>query len=93
MTIIQVMPGGESLLAFNEDDETISQYLAVQASVLQAVYPANLTTAKAGELASQITKFERELLNLLEFDDSKEFDNVSKGVMRRSIIARKLTRD
>ncbi|KAK2008261.1 endothelin-converting enzyme 1 [Colletotrichum eremochloae] len=71
-TIIAVLPGGGSLLNFDEDDETLAKYLAIQAAVLQAVHPENLTDAQAESLALEITKFETKLLNVTQFDDSKD---------------------
>ncbi|KAJ0166554.1 Endothelin-converting enzyme 2 [Colletotrichum tanaceti] len=69
-TIITVLPAGGSLLRFDEDEGTVSEYLAIQASVLQAIHPANLTTVEASSLASKITEFEENLSELI--DDSRE---------------------
>ncbi|KAL0933355.1 peptidase family M13 (endothelin-converting enzyme 1) [Colletotrichum truncatum] len=71
-TIIRVLPAGGSPLTPDTPDETVDKYLAIQASVLRAVHPANLTEEAAAKLASGVTKFEIDAANLGEFDDSKD---------------------
>ncbi|WQF79069.1 Putative peptidase M13, metallopeptidase, catalytic domain superfamily, peptidase M13, domain 2 [Colletotrichum destructivum] len=69
-TIITVLPAGGSLLSFDEDDDTLAKYLAIQASVLQAIHPANLTAIEASDLALKITEFEENAGSLI--NDSKD---------------------
>ncbi|GKT82149.1 peptidase family M13 [Colletotrichum tofieldiae] len=71
-TIITVLPAGGPLLNFDEDEETLAKYIAIQASVLQAVHPENLTDAEAQKLALEVTEFEADILRLTELDDTQE---------------------
>ncbi|KAK1997368.1 endothelin-converting enzyme 1 [Colletotrichum falcatum] len=68
---VQPAPARGSLLNYVESKETLAKYLAVQASVLQAVHPGNLTDAEAEKLASKVTEFESNFIGLNKFDDTR----------------------
>ncbi|KAL3297852.1 peptidase family M13 [Colletotrichum asianum] len=74
-TIISLLPGGTSILTGREDNETVTNYLKVQASVLQAVHPANISQADSQRLAVAVTKFEKDLKKVQQTDDSKDAED------------------
>ncbi|TEA12572.1 Neprilysin-3 [Colletotrichum sidae] len=74
-TVITILPGGQSLLTGQETNETVSEYIRVMASVLEAVHPGNLSRSDSQRLALAVNKFEKDVQKVKQTDDVRESDD------------------